>query len=254
MACCTPEMPVWAIAAAPPAARSRFLGLAPDRAAARPSAPRGVVLPIVAIHFGICGSSPPWGRPRNWRTAISSSRIPRPILTQLTHVAGGPDLLAWPVPARARKMTPTMPRPSSQPRTNARPLTLARLLGSMRTTPMIGIGLSAIPTASGSDPPLACPITSPQLAGRNRLGRRWPLLLLLPPSTSLPILATAGNTAPHPRWVKTAASRRAPARTGRPGHGRGGGNPRRRLGLAVFRLAPRGPYLFCRGRRNVRRA
>src|SRR5271154_5811305 len=91
MACCAPEMPVWAIAAAPPAASSRFLGLAPDRTAARPSAPNGVILSIVVIHLGICGSSPPWGRPRNWRTATRSSKMPRPILTQLTHVAGAPD-------------------------------------------------------------------------------------------------------------------------------------------------------------------
>lgn len=32
-------------------------------------------------------------------------------------------------------------------------------LVSMSTTAMIGIGLSAIPTASGSDPPMALPIT-----------------------------------------------------------------------------------------------
>jgi hypothetical protein len=37
----------------------------------------------------------------------------------------------------------------------------------MRITAMIGIGLSAIPTANGSDPPMAWPITPPRLAGRN---------------------------------------------------------------------------------------
>src|SRR5277367_1598982 len=163
MACCAPEMPVWAIAAAPPAASSRFLGLAPDRAAARPSAPNGVILSIVVIHLGICGSSPPWGRPRSWRTATRSNKMPRPILTQLTHVAGAPDLLAPPVPAMDKKMAPTMPKPTSQPRTNASPFHLARSLVSMRITAMIGIGLSAIPTANGSDPPMACPITPPRL-------------------------------------------------------------------------------------------
>jgi hypothetical protein len=64
-------------------------------------------------------------------------------------------------------MAPTMPRPISQPTTNASPLTLARSLVSMSITAMIGIGLSAIPTANGSDPPMACPITPPRLAGRN---------------------------------------------------------------------------------------
>ncbi len=83
--------------------------------------------------------------------------MPSTILTQLSHVAGAPDLLAPPVPARDKTMAPTMPRPASHPRTNAGPLTLARVLVSMSTTAMIGIGLSAIPTASGSDPPMACP-------------------------------------------------------------------------------------------------
>src|SRR5271166_883806 len=161
MACCPPGMPVWAIVAAPPTASSRFLGLAPDRRAARPSAAGGLVLSIVAIHFGICASSPPCGLRRNWRAATSSSRTPSTILTQLTQAAGDPDLLAPPVPATARTMAPTMLRPSSQPRMNAGPLTLALRLVSMSTTAMIGIGLSAIPTASGSDPPMALPIAPP---------------------------------------------------------------------------------------------
>src|SRR5580698_9782715 len=94
MACCPPGIPVWAIAAAPATASRRFLGLAPDRTAARPNAATGVVLSIVAIHLGMCGSSPSRGRERNWRAATRSSRTPRTILTQLTQVAGEPDLLA----------------------------------------------------------------------------------------------------------------------------------------------------------------
>ena len=82
-------------------------------------------------------------------------------MTQLTHVAGEPDLLAPVGPATASTMAPTMPRPTSHPRTKSGPLTLAFWLVSMSTTAMIGIGLSAIPTASASDPPMAWPITPP---------------------------------------------------------------------------------------------
>jgi hypothetical protein len=114
-----------------------------------------VVLSIVAIHLGICGASSPCGRPRNWRAATTSSRAPRAILTQFTQAAGDPDLLAPADPATARTMAPTMPRPISQPRTKAGPLILARRLVSMSTTAIIETGLSAIPTASGSDPPMA---------------------------------------------------------------------------------------------------
>src|SRR5580692_1556671 len=165
MACWPPGMPVWAIAEPPATASSKFLGLAPDRTAARPNAAGGPVLSIVAIHLGICGCSSPCGRPRNCRSATSSSRTPRAILTQLTQVAGDPDLLAPPAPARDKTMAPTMPRPISQPRTKTGPLTLALRLVSMSTTAMIGIGLSAIPTASGSDPPMALPITPPGAGG-----------------------------------------------------------------------------------------
>src|SRR5580704_7833770 len=161
MACSPPEMPVPAIAAAPATARSRFLGLAPDMTAARPTAATGVVLSIVVIHLGICACSSPCGRERNWRAATSSSKTPRTILIQLTQAAGEPDLLAPAGPARDSTMAPTMPRPSSQPATKAGPLTLARWLVSMSTTAMIGIGLSAMPTANGSDPPMALPIVPP---------------------------------------------------------------------------------------------
>ena len=79
-------------------------------------------------------------------------------MTQLTHAAGEPDLLAPAEPASDSTITPTMSRPNSQPSMKAGPLTRALRLVSMSTTAMIGIGLSAIPTASGSDPPMALPI------------------------------------------------------------------------------------------------
>src|SRR4051794_8869242 len=160
-ACSPPGMPGPAMAAAPPTASNRFLGLAPDRTAARPRAPTGLGSSMGAIHFGMCGWSSPRGRPRNWRAATSRSSTPRAIFTQLTQVAGDPEELAPPAPASGSAIAPTTPRPSSQPSTNMGPLTLARRLVSMSTTAMIGIGLSAIPTASGRDPPMASPMTPP---------------------------------------------------------------------------------------------
>src|SRR4051812_13798517 len=115
-------MPVWAIVAAPPAASRRFLGLAPDRTAAIPRAGGGLALSIEAIHLGIWACSSPCGRLRNCRRATNSSRMPSTILDQLTQAAG--DALAPAVPARVRTIAPTTARPSSQPMTNAGPLTL----------------------------------------------------------------------------------------------------------------------------------
>src|ERR1700683_3965875 len=129
MACRPPEIPVCAIAAPPLTASSRFLGLAPDSNAARPSAVSGVVLSIEAIHLGLCGCSSPRGRPRNARPATSSSRTPSTILTQLTQAAGEPDLLAPAGPAIDSTIAPTIPRPISQPSTKTGPLTLAFRLG-----------------------------------------------------------------------------------------------------------------------------
>src|SRR6266581_5281891 len=159
MACWAPEIPVWAMAAAPATASSRFLGLAPARSAANPSAVSGLNLSTAPIHCGIGAWSSPRGRLRNCRSATRSSRAPRTSFIQLTQVAGSPDWLAPAGPATASTIVPTMPRPSSQPARNARPLALARGVVSISTTAMMGIGLIAIPIASGSDPPMAWPIS-----------------------------------------------------------------------------------------------
>ena len=162
----------------------------------------------MVIHLGICGSSPR-GRERNSRTATSSSKTASTILTQLTHAAGEPEELAPPAPARARTITPTIPRPISQPRTKAGPLTLARWLVSISTTAMIGMGLSAIPTASGSEPPMAWPIY-PSSAGVpvwawwtasatvRWYSGAWPIS---PASTqpNLPVAQVHGQLVEHPR-------------------------------------------------------
>ena len=90
------------------------------------------------------------------------------ISTQLTQVAGAPDWLALAGPAIARTMAPTMPRPSSHPSRNAGPLVLALGVVSISTTAMIGMGLIAIPIASGSEPPMAWPISPPSPSVRPR--------------------------------------------------------------------------------------
>src|SRR5215218_1350959 len=84
------------MAAAAPTASSRFLGLAAARAAPPPSAWPGANRSIAPIHLGREASSPWWGRPRNWRTATSSSPSPRSSFSQLTQVA------RWPVGAGPR--------------------------------------------------------------------------------------------------------------------------------------------------------
>src|SRR6266536_795678 len=61
MACWAPEIPVWAMAAAPATASSRFLGLAPARSAANPSAVSGLNLSTAPIHCGIGAWSSPRG-------------------------------------------------------------------------------------------------------------------------------------------------------------------------------------------------
>ena len=88
------ETPAPAIAAAPATASSRFLGLSPDRNMRVLIAFTGVNPSSAPIHLGVAGSSSPSGRPRHWRAATSSMRTPRISLSQLTHVAGAPSLVA----------------------------------------------------------------------------------------------------------------------------------------------------------------
>ena len=58
-------------------------------------------------------------------------------------------------------IAPTMASPASQPAMNNGPFTRARRVVSISTTAMIGIGLKATPTASGSAPPIAAPSPRP---------------------------------------------------------------------------------------------
>jgi hypothetical protein len=79
-------------------------------------------------------------------------------LSTLTQVAGFPCSLASAGPAIASTIAPSTASPASQPSTNPGPLSLPRWDMSISTTAIIGIGLSATPTASGSACPIAAPI------------------------------------------------------------------------------------------------
>ena len=99
------------------------------------------------IHFGIAACSSPCGLPRHCFAAISTSNAPSTNFSVLAHVAGVPPSLV-PLGETSSTIAPTSESPSSQPTTNAGPLARARGVTSIRTTPMIGIGLIATPTAS----------------------------------------------------------------------------------------------------------
>jgi hypothetical protein len=60
--------------------------------------------------------------------------------------------------ATSSAIVPTTISPASQPITNAGPFARVRGVTSISTTAMIGIGLSATPTASGSTRPMAAPV------------------------------------------------------------------------------------------------
>jgi hypothetical protein len=57
-----PLKPAWAMESAAASVSVRFLGFTPASRKARPKALPAVNLSIVAIHLGICGSSPALGR------------------------------------------------------------------------------------------------------------------------------------------------------------------------------------------------
>src|SRR4051794_32787602 len=58
----------------------RFFGLTPARRTPSANALPGFIASIPAIHFGIGGVSPGFGRPRQLRAASSRKRTPRTIL------------------------------------------------------------------------------------------------------------------------------------------------------------------------------
>src|SRR4051794_27428656 len=58
----------------------RFFGLTPASRTPRANALPGFIASIPAIHFGIGGSSPGFGRPRQFRAASRRNRTPSTIL------------------------------------------------------------------------------------------------------------------------------------------------------------------------------
>ena len=75
----------------------------------------------------------------------------------LTQSAGAPSVLA-PAPLAARStIVPAAASPTIHPATKAGPFTRASGVVSIRTTAMIGIGLSATPTPNDRTWPIACP-------------------------------------------------------------------------------------------------
>ncbi len=72
-------------------------------------------------------------------------------------MAGWPASDSAAPPASTKTAAPAIARPAIQPARNAGPLWRARGVPKITTTPMIGIGLSAIPTAKTSSDPIAWP-------------------------------------------------------------------------------------------------
>jgi hypothetical protein len=88
---------------------------------------------------------------------MSTSKAPSTSLRTSTQVAGFPLSFASLGEAISRTIVPTTASPINQPATKVGPFARARGVTSMRMTAMIGIGLSATPTANDND----CPIASP---------------------------------------------------------------------------------------------
>jgi hypothetical protein len=75
-----------------------------------------------------------------------------------TQVAGSPSSCAPAPPDTNIAIVPTTSNPTIQPNKKAGPFDRARGVPSIRTTAMIGTGLSATPTAIGRTVPIAVPI------------------------------------------------------------------------------------------------
>jgi hypothetical protein len=68
-------------------------------------------------------------------------------------------VLVFAPPAIDSTIAPTIARPSHQPTMKAGPFSRPRSLTSISTTATIGSGLIAMPTAIGTDCPIAWPIS-----------------------------------------------------------------------------------------------
>ena len=126
------------------------MGLSAESRTPKPSALTGVKPSIACIHFGIAASSPGFGRPFHCFTP--SAMAPRPSSRTTMSPSDGPLASSVaPVASRRRKTSSvTSVMPATQPTRNAGPLTRALTENSIRMQAMIGMGLIAIPIASGS--------------------------------------------------------------------------------------------------------
>ncbi len=146
--------------AAPPIARTRFFGLAPDSRAASPAARTAVKRSIARIQPGSAWSCPSRGRSFHCLAPMSRKSTPSTSLSQYVQRAGVPASSApAPEPARTTAVVIT-PSVTIQPSVNAVPLTLPRGVASISTTAISGSGLMAMPTADASICPTASPIAA----------------------------------------------------------------------------------------------
>src|SRR5262245_58245613 len=131
---------------------------------------------MLAIHAGMTGSSPGFGRFCHCLAAIAQNRTPIATLSQLTPVSSA----SLPPPSTTTTATLTASSPAIQPSANAGPAVRAWSAPRTTTIATIGIGLSATASADGRRSPIASPSTAPfcSLAQSLRRGRaRAPELL-----------------------------------------------------------------------------
>src|SRR3954464_3541946 len=123
-----------------------------------PTMPAGSAA-LADIHPGSAASAPGFGSPRHCRAASSSRSTPSAILIQDTAADGSADP---PKPALASAVnTPVATAmPATQPSRKPTLVPPAFAARSIRIAAMIGIGLIATPTASGSRSPMISFIAS----------------------------------------------------------------------------------------------
>ena len=132
----------------------RFLGFTPASSAAMTNALPALKESMVAIHFGMAGSSPSAGRLRHCLTASARNSKPRIALMAKDAAVGSPPAATFPALAASNTREPTTLSARTHPAANAIPFARALALNSMRMTAMIGTGLIATATACGRISPM----------------------------------------------------------------------------------------------------
>ena len=144
------------ITSAPTMIIMRFFGFTTERITPSPSALSGVSVSIACRYFGSAAVSPSFGRFRHCRCAAETSNRPSTSLIVDTESSGCPLLCERSCVLATISRTIVPPStPTIQPSRNVELLARARFENSIRITAMIGIGLIAMPSASGSRSPIA---------------------------------------------------------------------------------------------------